>query len=314
VLRLRAGESVGEWDTVARFHPVWWRSLTSGNALTYRLVRDGFHALATLNDGCMVGAVPGAIVTRCPESDVFEVTHRIVRGTRPLHITATASGQLYWGEYFDNRGREAVHIYGSQDRGATWQVAYTFPARAIRHVHNIVNDPWRNCLWILTGDEGSECKILRASCDLSSLEAVLEGNQQARAAAALPTSEGLYLATDTPCERNHIYRLDPSGRIECVGDLNSSSIYGCQVGDALFFSTMAEPSTVNNESEVQLVGSTSGRDWNALLMWKKDFWPMRYFQYGNVILPDGNNTTHVLAATTIAVGEDDLTTALWVIS
>ena len=38
---------------------------------------------------------------------------------------------------------------------------------------------------------------------------------------------------------------------------------------------------------------------------------MRYFQYGNAFLPDGENSTHYLAATTIAVETDDLVTTLW---
>ncbi|MGA2964989.1 MAG: hypothetical protein ABSD64_02185 [Terriglobales bacterium] len=325
--RLRAAKST-DWEAVARFRPVWWRNFTSRSALCYRLVRDGFHALAILdgqtsagqtNDLTMVGAVPGALVTRTPGSDEFRVTHRIQRGTRPLHITAVPSGQIYWGEYFDNRERAEVHIYVSTDQGRTWQIAYTFPAGSIRHVHNIVYDRWGDCLWILTGDEGAECKVLRATCDLRSVEAVLSGNQQARAVAAIPTQEGLCLSTDTPFEKNHIYRLDHAGNVERVGDLASSSMYGCRVGEAVFFSTMIEPSAVNSGHDVQIVGSRpgskvgsrDGTDWQMLARWKKDNLPMRYFQYGNAILPEGENSTGYLAATTIAVETDDLVTTLW---
>ena len=219
IVRLHAHLQVGEsaqWETVARFRPVWWRNLTSRFALSYRLVRDGFHALAILdgaaNNRTMVGAVPGALVTRNPGSDEFHITHRIERGTRPLHLTAVPSGNIYWGEYFDNRERDEVHIYVSPDRGNSWQVAYTFSAGSIRHVHNIVYDRWADCLWILTGDDGTECKVLRASCDMSSVEVVLAGSQQNRAVAAVPTQEGLYFSTDTPSEKNHIYRLDRTGR------------------------------------------------------------------------------------------------------
>ncbi len=303
------------WTDVARFRPVWWRNLTSRVALTGRLMRDGFHALVILDDKTMVGAVPGALVTRTPDSDEFQITHQMRRGTRPLHITATRAGDIYFGEYFDNRERAEVHIYVSRDRGLTWQIAYTFPAGSIRHVHNIVYDRWGDCLWILTGDEGGECKVLRASCDLRSVEVVISGNQQARAVAAVPTEKALYLSTDTPLEKNHVYRLDRAGKVEQVGDLASSSIYGCRVGDAIFFSTMIEPSAVNTGREVHLVGSRvdSGNEtnWQVLARWKKDILPMRYFQYGNAFLPDGENATNFLAATTIAVEREDLVTTLW---
>jgi hypothetical protein len=322
IVRLQISKQA-EWEVVARFRPAWWRSLTSRTALTYRLMRDGFHALAILggktSDQAMVGAVPGALVTRTPDSDEFHVTHQIQRGTRPLHVTAVPSGSIYWGEYFDNRERAEVHIYVSTDRGHTWQIAYTFSAGSIRHVHNVVYDPWGDCLWILTGDEGAECKVLRASCDLRSMEVMLSGNQQARAVAAVPTQNGLYLSTDTPFEKNHVYRFDRTGKVERVGDLASSSIYGCRIGcgvrETVFFSTMVEPSTVNTVREVHLVGSIigsrDGTNWQVLARWKKDSLPMRYFQYGNAFLPDGENSTNYLAATTIAVEREDLVTTLW---
>jgi hypothetical protein len=317
------GGATAQWEVVARFRPAWWRNLTSRNTVGSRLMRDGFHALtvagSSVDDRIMVGAVPGAIVTRDWGSDTFNVTHRIGRGTRPLHITAAPSGTIYWGEYFDNRERAEVHIYASTDRGRTWHVAYTFGAGSIRHVHNIVYDRWRDCLWILTGDEGAECKVLCASCDLSAVELVLAGNQQARAVAAIPTENAVYFSTDTPVEKNHVYRLDCriGGRreVERVADLASSSIYGCRVscgfGEAMFFSTMVEPSSLNTGREVHLAGSRDGMNWQVLARWKKDNLPMRYFQYGNAFLPDGENASHYLAATTIAVDADDLATTMW---
>ena len=320
--RPQIGESE-PWEVIASFRPFWWRNVTSRFALMYRLMRDGFHALAILasplegqtKDQTMVGAVPGALVTRTPGSDEFHVTHQVQRGTRPLHITAVSSGRIYWGEYFDNRERAEVHIYVSTDRGHTWQIAYTFPAGSIRHVHNIVYDRWGDCLWILTGDNGAECKVLRASSDLRAVEVVLAGNQQARAVAAIPTQQGLYLSTDTPSEKNHVYRLDRAGNVEQIADLASSSIFGCrvgcEVGEAMFFSTMIEPSAVNTSREVHLTGSRDGTSWQVLARWKKDNLPMRYFQYGNAFLPDGENSTRYLAATTIAVETDDLVTTLW---
>lgn len=79
----------------------------------------------------------------------------------------------------------------------------------------------------------------------------------------------------------------------------------------MFFSTMIEPSALNTSREVHLTGSRDGTSWQVLARWRKDNLPMRYFQYGNAILPDGENTTNYLAATAIAVEQDDLVTTLW---
>ena len=166
------------WQPVAHFRTSLRRRLSATNRLTARLFRDGFHALAFLPSAAIVGAVPSSIVTLGAGESEFRQTHAITRGTRPLHITATPGGAAFWGEYFDSAQRDEVHIYGSQDAGATWSIAYTFPKGTIRQVHNIVHDPWGNCLWLLTGDCGDECGILRTSCDFSRVEIVMQGNQQ----------------------------------------------------------------------------------------------------------------------------------------
>lgn len=317
--RIQDPSSSPTWHPVAEFRPVLRRRLSVMNRLTARLFRDGFHALAVLPSGGLIAAVPGAIVTLRPGEAQFQRSHAILRGTRPLHITAVPGGAIcgaiFWGEYFDNAARDEVHIYASTDAGATWSVAYTFPKGAIRHVHNIVHDPWENCLWVLTGDYGDECRVLRAACDFSRVEAVLQGKQQARAVAAIPTENGLYFSSDTPLESNYIYRLDRQQALLQVAPISSSSIYGCRVRGRVFFSTMVEPSDVNRDRHVRVYGGTAedakDKDWRPLLAWKKDRWPMGLFQYGNAVMPDGINTTSFLALTTLAVESDDMVTSLY---
>jgi hypothetical protein len=299
------------WQPVGRFCPAWRRRLSVRNGLTARLFRDGFHALAPLLSGGYVAAVPGAIVTLRPNETEFRQTHTIVRGTRPLHITAVPGGTVFWGEYFDNPSRDEVHIYASVDAGETWSVAYTFPKGAIRHVHNIVHDPWGDCLWVLTGDYGDECRILRATCDFGRVETVLQGNQQARAVALVPMEDGLYFSSDTPLESNYVYRLDRAESLSRLAPLSGSSIHGCRVGCRVFFSTMVEPSKVNRDRHVCVYGGCGGQDWHRLIEWRKDRWPMGLFQYGNAFLPDGNNATQFLALTTVAVEKENMVTALY---
>ncbi len=314
LVKARFGESGMMWERQARFCPSWWRDLSVRFRLPCRLARDGFHALAVLPSGDLIAALPGAIARLAPGENEFSVRHRILRGTRPLHIVSTPSGMVFWGEYFDNGSRDEVHIYGSMDRGANWEPVYTFPERQVRHVHNLVYDQWDDCIWILTGDDGEECRILRASCDFKNVDVLVRGNQQARAVALLVTKNALYFSSDTPLERNHIYRFDRRGGLTVVGDLSSSSISGCKVGQSTWFSGMAEPSEVNEENCVTLYGSANGAQWNPCAQWKKDFWPMRLFQYGNAFLPDGENATDVLAVTTLGVNHDDLTTTCWRVS
>jgi len=101
------------WQPVAHVRPSLRRRLSVTNRFTARLFRDGFHALAVLPSGAIIGTIPGSIVTLRPGESEFRQTHAITRGTRPLHITTTPGGAVYWGEYFDNAQRDEVHIYAS---------------------------------------------------------------------------------------------------------------------------------------------------------------------------------------------------------
>lgn len=300
-----------DWEPIATYKPGWWRSITCRSRLSARLVRDGFHALAVHPSGNLIAAVPGMIAALGQGDSGFRVTHRLLRGTRPLHICTTPDGRVYWGEYFDNALRDEVHIYASDDGGLRWDIAYTFPQKAIRHVHNVVYDRWAKCLWIFTGDYGPECRILRASLDLARIDEVVAGNQQARAVSVVMDESGLFFASDTPLEQNHVYHLDRRGRLQQCAEISSSSIYGCRTRAGIFFSTMIEPSKVNASRDVTLYGSADGARWDAMAQWHKDRWPMKYFQYGNAFLPDGENSTDFLALTTLAVDKTDLETSIW---
>src|SRR5579885_945401 len=303
--------SLEDWEHVGSYPCESWRRITSSTRLTFRLFRDGFHALTVLPTGHIVGAVPGKIVTLSPGEKRFHVTHLLSRGTRPLHITAGKNGRVFWGEYFDNPQRSEVHIYGSDDYGDHWEPVYTFPAGKIRHVHNAVFDVWGECYWVLTGDQGAECQILRASFDFVTVETMLSGSQQVRSAAFIPTPDSLYFSTDTPFEQNSIYRLERTGKLSAVTSICGSSIYGCRVGQSMFFSTMVEPTKRNTGRDICIYASSDGQTWRPLQQWPKDFWPMGLFQYGNAFLPDGTNETDLLAVTTIGVKNEDLLTSFF---
>src|SRR5262249_40942152 len=148
---------------------------------------------------------------------------------------------------------------------------------------------------------GDEPNILRASLDWKTVQPVLSAGQQARTVRPIPTAQGLFFATDTERERNHVYRLSGDGRLERLCETSGACLSSCQVRSAMFFSTDVEPSKVNLERSAALYGSADGSRWSRLLSWRKDGWHPWLFQYAHIVLPSGGNETNVLAATGSAV-------------
>ena len=84
------------WEHVGTYRPAAWRTMTSSSRMASRLFRDGFHALVALSSGHSVAAVPRAIVTLAPGDTYFHVSHKLLRGTRPLHLAVTPSDHIFW--------------------------------------------------------------------------------------------------------------------------------------------------------------------------------------------------------------------------
>jgi hypothetical protein len=310
---------------VAKYRGALVDTISKYNRLFERLTRSGFHTLIPFDDGSCIATIRGWILRKEPDSEEFHQAFRIVRGSRPLNICLLPDGNLFFGEYFFNKEREEVHIYGSSDNGKTWSVAYTFPAGAIRHIHGIVWDPFRNGAWVFTGDDDLESKILFSSDAFHSFETALEGSQKMRAACVVPLEDGLIVPTDTPREQNYIQWFDSEkGSLDPIAPVPGSVFYGGKVGDWIVLSVSAEPSRVNTNRRPSLIVSKDGKNWKELYSKKRDIWQPPYsiflptliservfFQHPVFVLPQGTNNTSVLFAYGQAISKDDNCLLCW---
>ncbi|MBN86242.1 MAG: hypothetical protein CL885_01830 [Dehalococcoidia bacterium] len=299
------------WVPLGQYYPSITQKLYEKSKTLSRIKRSGFHHLMLLKDHSLLGVIDKAIVKLNSGTNLFQNVFTIKRGTRPLAISSNPQGHLFWGEYFNNTNREEVHIYASYDLGETWSIIYTFPNATIRHIHNILWDPYLKIFWIFTGDDHNECFIIKADQNMANLEIVFKGSQNIRCVAAIPRPEGLYFATDTPFEANKICIIEKSNTIRILSDLPSSSLSACNVSDLLFFSSAVEPSDVNTTKYTSLKFSENGHTWNNLVSWKKSALPSKLFQFANISLPTGNNSSGFLAATGISVAHEHMTTHIW---
>jgi hypothetical protein len=210
-----------------------------------------------------------------------------IMGTRPLAMCHRPdNGTFYYGEYWGDRRSGPVHIFGSDDQGRTWRPMYRL--EGARHIHGVYYDPYGKALWVTTGDQDSESGLWRTDNGFQTLQKVAGGSQQMRAVQLLFTERFVYFASDASHERNQICRLDRTdGRVEALQEVESAVFYGTKVGEQLFFSTIAEPSPVNEMKKVVVWRSKDGVSWERFLDFQKDFWHYKLFQYGQILFPAG---------------------------
>jgi len=236
--------------------------------------------LASSREG-VYWADPGQIhfqPTRFPDSN------RLVHS--PQTITADCEGRFLWGEYIGYRLREPVGIYASFDNGGTHRLVHEFAAGQIRHVHQIVEDPYDKCFWVLTGDTDSESGILRLSWDLKDIEWIVRGKQLFRAVVAFPLKNKLIYATDSELDQNYICQLDKrTGALETICEIPGSCIYGCKCGCWYVISTTVECFRRFKTNQATLWISRDGLNWQQVWQAEKDNWPQKVFQYGSIVLP-----------------------------
>ncbi len=300
-----------QWNLIGRYNPNLSQRACEYSKTLARIKRSGFHHLTALGNNELIGIIDKALVKLPADSKAFRKIFSITRGTRPLSLTTNPEGHIFWGEYFSNPARDPVNIYASYDLGESWSIAYTFPKSAIRHIHNIIWDQYINSFWIFTGDEHNECLIMTADKNMDNLKIVFQGKQQIRCVAGIPRPEGLYFASDTPFEANHIYLIEQDGSLNPLSPMPSSSLSACNISNILCFSSAVEPSSVNKSKSASLVISSNGQDWDNVVKWDKSMLPSKLFQFANISLPTGYNSSSFLAATGISVKKEHMTTHLW---
>ncbi|MBW1673126.1 MAG: hypothetical protein JRJ45_05680 [Deltaproteobacteria bacterium] len=273
--------------------------LRSLSDLSSRLFRCRIHHAVRIRKNIIVLIGFGMIYAYDLKANRLNPKTTPVSGKRSLNLCVDNTSHLYYGEYRDNQDRTPVHIYGSDSGGRRWKVVWRFTG--VRHVHGVFHDSYDDKIWVTTGDEDKESGIWVTDDCFRTLDRVVGGTQQLRAVTLLFTQSHVYFGSDTPLERNFIYRLDrKTGKIDKLQEVESSVFWGCKVGESLFFSTAVEPSKANRCRDACIWGSKDGETWKCIARFGKDIWPMKLFQYGQIFFPAGENNSDYLWFTPFA--------------
>jgi hypothetical protein len=290
--RILRKESESSWHEVVRLPFVWQRDLLAFLRPAARALRAD-KANVYVNTSSRAFAIRSSVVYSLPEA-MDPVPLFRIQGDSVLHggMCEDLQGWSYIGEYFMNPAREAVRIWRVDPGLENWQIAHTFAAGTVRHVHGIYRDPFdEQALWVTTGDQEGECFFFRTRNRFQSLEQIGGGGQAWRAVRLFFTPEHVCWLTDSQLETNYAFRMErSSGRIEQGASLAAPAWYGTHTSDDAYVAfTTVEPGPAVQRTSAAVLVSEDAFHWEEVHQFEKDFWrPMKVFKYGVISCPAGS--------------------------
>lgn len=297
------------------------------NRYLFRLLRLGVRASLALNEEDVLMSAGNQIYELNLRSGNLSKGFYCGEGIRPLSFTnveglSDVDDGVYFGGYLGNMEKMPVSIY-KRINVDDWIRVYTFPEGAINHVHTILCDRYRDCLWIFTGDFDESSAIWKVTDNFMRVERVCYNNQKYRGCVTFALPEGLLYATDAPFADDSIYLMNPSDySTKAITSIDGSCIYGCQWKDKYVFSTTVEGDGRNTSLMEFIFGRRRGagiKDDNVhmycgnlndgfkeIYKEKKDSLPYYTFQFGVFRFPYGLNNGDTLYFQPVATKYYDL--------
>jgi hypothetical protein len=208
-------------------------------------------------------------------------------------ICTTPCGKIFFGEYGNNKERNSVNVYRSDDYGKNWIVVYSFPAGQIRHVHGCYYDPYENKIWTLTGDFKNENLILKSDFDFNDLEIIGDGSQKYRAVSIFFELEFVHWIMDSPIEDSYQFTMNRKTKeIERRSLFPGPVWYLKKLSDGIYLAgTSVEIGEGVHEQNACLFASKDLLSWECLSKFEKDSLPMPHFKWGVMAFSEGEQTS-----------------------
>ena len=198
-------------------------------------------------------------------------------------------GGIYLGEYFSNDTRHEVNVYYLAPDSHKLEVVHVFEPGAIRHIHGLHFDPYEKHVWVVTGDRGSECRILRTKDHFKTLEVVGQGDETWRAVCMVFRKDAFYYATDAEFQQNHVRKIDRKTlESSALFEVDGPVYYAKDISDHIFFGSTAEGAEIQKQNRACLWSVDNQDNSQMVASYDKDIFP-NIFMPGTLHFPLGND-------------------------
>ena len=291
----------GESKKIVSLHKNVFDKFLSRFPLYLRLTRSHIHhVLPVSSDNLLIFVSGGIFLIDKNQNKIIHKTK--ISGSQPLQI-AIFEDKVYYGEYIRSRNKPPINLLRANPPYKNWEIVKTFDD--IRHIHGVFHDPFTQSLWITTGDDDTESRIIRLNESTYEVIESIGGSQTYRAVTLLFTMDYVYYGTDTPFEKNYIYRISrETMQAERLAEVGGPVFYGTKVENKLYFSTAWEPAKYSQSDRFELWESDDGDRWRLKKTFKKDFWHNKLFRYGMIFFPAGPGDGKYLWYSTMATKDE----------
>ena len=187
-------------------------------------------------------------------------------------VAVTPSGSVFFGEYNANPRRHPIRIIRGDSDGTNWEIVHEFPAGEIRHVHSVQYDPYRNRIWILTGDHDAESHLYWSDANNWHLHELGGETQDWRIVSMIIREHDLIWGSDNDQTGASIFRWDfDAQKLEKLQDIGKVSYFSTALASgAVVINTTYEPGSpfVRNNQPSAMTDiwlSKSGDHWSKVL-------------------------------------------------
>jgi hypothetical protein len=301
--------------------------------LLFRLFRKGVRCGIRMDDNMALVLINKTIHELDLENKSLSQGYSTPDHSRPLIFSKIEGIEgfddgIYFGGYKGNNKKDPISIF-KRVKKDTWIKVYEFEKGEIEHIHNIIADPFKNIVYIFSGDYDKSACIWKAEDNFKSVVPLMRGDQDYRSCVGFPTINGLIYATDSPFSNNSIRLLINNDNIwesKLIKNINGPSIYGCEWNDKYVFSTSVEGSGQSSSYWYKFLGNKKGpgiienysfiykgnvkESFHEIYKVKKDFYPFHLFQFGVLIFPHGKIEGALLPIYHIATVNNSLHTVL----
>lgn len=210
--------------------------------------------------------------------------------------THPASGAVYFGEYINDGTTPSVRVIRVDTVQRKLEVVWTFSRAEMRHIHGLQYDPYRQRIWITTGDKDHESTIYYTDDEFGSVQKLGGGDQTWRAISLLPFPEhiewGMDAGKDAPASAiNKVFRYAlSSGEREDIAVIGNPAYAAARCADgAWVMATTYEPGRQQETPEAAGLWwrSTDGEWRQVVSMDYEDSGMPTVSRYGLLYLPYG---------------------------